>query len=181
MSTSSKKRGRNADSALAEQLIAGANKRLAGNQQILLSSGTFTPAQIVAQLQLLVNLRSDTLAARATAKAKTVAEDAQAPALRDFMVTFVSFVRTAFGNSPEVLADFGVDPKKAPTPLTVEEKVAAAAKRAATRAKRGTTSAKQKKLVKGDVTGVVVTPVTSGEQPVVAPANPPNGGSQAHG
>jgi hypothetical protein len=38
------------------------------------------------------------------------------------------------------------------------------AKRAATRAARHTMGPKQKKAVKGDVTGVVVTPVTSQRQ-----------------
>jgi hypothetical protein len=42
------------------------------------------------------------------------------------------------------LADFGLNPKKARTPLTIEEKAAAAAKRKATRAARHTMGSKQK-------------------------------------
>ena len=45
------------------------------------------------------------------------------------MAAFVAFVKATFGNSPDVLADFGLKPKKATTPLTVEQKAAAAAKR----------------------------------------------------
>ena len=81
--------------------------------------------------------------------------------MRAFLVAFVSFVRGTFGESPEVLADFGLLPKKVRKPLTVEQLAAAKAKRAATRKARGTTSKKQKLAVKGDVTGVVVTPITA--------------------
>ena len=59
-----------------------------------------------------------------------------------------------------MLADFGINPK-ARAPLTVEAKAAAAAKRAATRAARHTMGSQQKKAIKGDVTGVLVTPITS--------------------
>jgi hypothetical protein len=91
----------------------------------------------------------------------------------------VQFVKTTFSNSPDVLADFGLKAKKARTPLTVEQKVAAAAKNAATRSARGTKGAKQKLAITGGVTGVVVTPVTAAK-PVAAvasgtstPAGPP--------
>ncbi|HEY6463270.1 MAG TPA: hypothetical protein VIY73_24050 [Polyangiaceae bacterium] len=45
------------------------------------------------------------------------------------------------------------------TPLTTEQKAAAAAKRASTRAARGTKGPKQKAKIKGTVTGVLVTPL----------------------
>ncbi len=58
-----------------------------------------------------------------------------------------------------MLADFGLEPRKEPTPLTAEQKAAAAAKREATRKARGTSSAKAKKAIKGNVTAtLVVTP-----------------------
>jgi hypothetical protein len=67
-----------------------------------------------------------------------------------------------------VLADFGISTKTR-TPLTVEQKAAAAAKRTATRAARGTKGAKQKKGIKGDVVGITVTPVTASKPVVTAP------------
>jgi hypothetical protein len=82
------------------------------------------------------------------------------------MDTVVAYVRTAFGNQADVLVDFGLTPKKARTPLTVEQKAAAAAKREATRAARGTKSTKAKKGIKGTVTGVEITPI------VAEPAKP---------
>ena len=83
------------------------------------------------------------------------------------MSAIVQAVRTAFGGQADVLADFGLAPKKARAPLTVEQMAAAAAKRKATRAARGTTSKKaSKKGIKGAVTGIVVTPIVAGA-PVV--------------
>jgi hypothetical protein len=58
------------------------------------------------------------------------------------------------------------------TPLTVEAKAAAAAKRASTRAARHTLGTKQKKAIKGDVTGVLVTPITASSSSVAAPSGP---------
>ena len=149
---------------LAEQLIAGTNKHLANVTQVMLVGGSFTPAQVTERLQALVNLRNDVEAAKASTKAKLAVEKANMPALRIFMDALVTFVKAAFGNAPDVLADFGLHPK-ARTQLTVEAKTAAAAKRKATRAARHTTGPRKKLSVKGAVTGIVVTPITSG-QPV---------------
>jgi hypothetical protein len=47
-------------------------------------------------------------------------------------------LKAAYGSALDVLADFGLKPKKARTPATVEAKAAAVAKRTATRAARHT-------------------------------------------
>jgi hypothetical protein len=157
---------------LAGQLIAGTNKHLASATQIMLAGGSFTPAQVTAQLQALVKLRADVDAARALTKAKLAVQKADMPALRVFMDAMVTFVNAAFGNAPDVLADFGLNPTKARTPLTVEAKVAAAAKSKATRLARHTMGTQQKKSVKGAVTGIVVTPVTAAQPVATTPTSP---------
>jgi hypothetical protein len=166
-----KVRGKGTVVALAEQLIAGTNKHLANTTQVMVASGSFTPAQVTAQLQALVNLRNDVDAAKASIKAKLAAEKTDMPALRIFMDAFVTFVKAAFSKSPDVLADFGLHPKARAT-LTVEAKTAAAAKRKATRAARHTMGSKQKKGVKGAVTGVVVTPITAAPPIATVPSSP---------
>ena len=155
----------------ANQLIAGTNKHFANATQVTFAGGSFTPAQITAKLQTLVNLRHDVDAAKATTKARLVAEKADMPALRTFMGALVTYVKAVFGNQPEVLADFGIHPK-ARAQLTAEAKTAAAAKRKATRAARHTMGAKQKKSVKGAVTGIVVTPVSATQPAAAAPTSP---------
>jgi hypothetical protein len=156
---------------LATQLIAGTNKHLTSMTQVTLVGGSLTPAQITSQLQEIVTLRSDVDTAKASVKAKLAVEQADMPALRTLMSALVSFVKAAFGNAPDVLADFGLSPTTR-TPLTAQAKVAAAAKRTATRAARHTMGSQQKKSVTGNVTGIVVTPVTSAAPVATTPASP---------
>jgi len=173
MGNSTKNKSTEAD--LATQLIAGAQKHFATIAALMFASGSFTLAQVVAQLQQLATLRTDVDTAKAALEAKLAAETVQAPALRTFMRAFVQFVKTTFSKSPDVLADFGLKANKAKTPLTVEQKAAAAAKSKATRSARGTKGSKQKAAITGAVTGVVVTPVTA-PTPAVAVAE---GGTSA--
>jgi hypothetical protein len=175
-------KGKGQSASRAEQLIAGTKLDFANAASIAFAGGTYTPAQIETSLQTLVDLRAAVDAARATLKEKVAAETAQAPSLRTFMSAYATFVKATFGEQPGVLAHFGLVPRKAATPLTPEEKVAAAAKRKATRAARHTMGPKQKLDVVGNVTGVTVTPVTApvaatppvvtSPAPVPAPAAP---------
>ncbi|MGH7296088.1 MAG: hypothetical protein ACRELB_14190 [Polyangiaceae bacterium] len=100
---------------------------------LTLASVVYTPDQITAALQLLVNLRLAVEAAEAATKAKLAAEEAQAPALLSLMAALVQYVKVTFSGSPDVLADFGLKPRKPTTPMTAEQKAAANAKREATR------------------------------------------------
>jgi hypothetical protein len=181
--TTTKLQGKGNVASLAEKLAAGVQKHLSTLAQVIIGSGTFTPVQVAAQLLAFAKLRNDVDAAKAALKAKLVDEKAQGPALRAFFYAVLLFVRAAFGNSPDILADFGLAPKKGRTPQTVEQKAAAAAKRAATRKARGTAGSRKRKAIKGDVTGVEITPVTtaSASQPAQnapsAPAGAPTTGS----
>jgi hypothetical protein len=158
------------DADLAKQLIAGIGKHFPTASSLAFASASITPAEVTQRLQTLVSLRTDVNNAKATTKAKVALENAQSPALVALMGELVSFVRTTFSKSPDVLADFGLTPKKARTPPTVEKKAAAAAKRAATRKARMTMGKVQKKEVVGDVVGVTVTPVTAPKPIASGPA-----------
>jgi hypothetical protein len=166
-----KRQGKGTVVTLAEQLIAGTTKHLTNVTQVMLVGGSFTPTQVTEKLQALVKLRNDVDAARALTKARLATEKTDMTALRTFMDAFVTFVKAAFSTSPDVLADFGLHPK-ARTPLTVEAKAAAAAKRKATRAARHTMGTKQKKSVKGAVTGITVTPITAEPPIATEPSSP---------
>jgi hypothetical protein len=67
----------------------------------------------------------------------------------------------SFSTATQTLADFGLLPPKARKPMTVQTRAVATAKVRATRTARGTPSKKKKLAVKGDVTGVTVTPITT--------------------
>jgi len=171
--------GKQKQATFAEQLAAGTQKHLANAGQLTFAGGTFTPAQVIDRLESFGTLRSDADAAKAVAKAKVAAERAQLPALREFLLAFVAVVKAQFGASPDILADFGIQPKKARKPLTAEQKAAANAKRQATRKARGVIGKVNRAKVKGDVTGVTITPVhDNGQQPAQQPAsNGSNGGN----
>jgi hypothetical protein len=173
--------GKETEVALATQLVAGTKKHFSTVSSLTFGNSTVTPAQIEASLQTLIDLRSAVDDAKAVAKAKIAAEAAQAPSLRSQMVAFVTFVKATFGDSPDVLADFGLKPKKVRTPLTISQLAAAAAKRAATRAARHTMGTKQKQAVKGTITTIVTPPAAPAPAPVVSSpvASAPQTGASA--
>jgi hypothetical protein len=153
------------EAVLAEQLAEGTQKHIGATTPVLVAGGTFTSVQIVAQLNSLTALRAAVDSAKSALRARLADERSKAPTLVAFLQAYEGFVRSAFGTQPDVLADFGLAPRKIKTPPTVEQKAAAKAKRAATRAARGTIGKKKKLAIHGNVTGVLVTPVT---QPATA-------------
>jgi hypothetical protein len=156
---------------LAQQLIAGTGKHLSSTTQVNLVGSSFTPAELTAKLQSLVTLRTNVDAAKASTKEMLATEAAQMPALRTLMSAYVAYIKAAYVGSPGVLADFGIS-LKSRAPLTVDDKAAAVAKRAATRAARHTMGPQQKKGIKGDVKGVLVTPITDAAPVAAAPSSP---------
>ncbi len=176
------KKGNRKEADLVTQLVAGAQRHLSNIGQLVIEGSTVTPADVEAKLKAFANLRSDVDAARAALKAKLTDERAQLSGLREFFLAFVTFVKAAFGNSPDILADFGVQPKAARKALTIEQKATAAAKRKSTRAARGVIGKRKRAVVKGDVLGAVVTPVKAVQpepaaHPVQQASNASNSGS----
>ena len=90
------------------------------------------------------------------------------PLMRDYK----RFVEATFNTATPELADFGLQAPKAPTPLRHRETCRRRHREdeGHAHAPRGTTSRKQKLAVKGNVTGVLMTPVTSA--PVSSPVAP---------
>ena len=174
------KTGKAVASTRAADLGAGTAKHYSNAAQLLaFDGGSFTVSDVTTKLQRVGTLRGITEAAQATAHAAVLAEENELPALLAFMTSYTAFVRATFGNSPTVLADFGLAPRKAPTPPSTATKVAAAAKRKATRAARGTTGPKKKLSTKGNVTGVTITSVTApsaAASPQPSPQPAANGG-----
>ena len=184
----SKKIGKSDQASRVKQLITGTNKHYANASQPLAFGGaTYTVTALTALLQSFVDLRQAVDDAAAAHRTKVAAEAAQAPHLRGVISAFVAYVKATFGNSPDALADFGISPRKARTPQTAEQKAAAVAKGAGTRAARHTMGAIQKKAIKGGPVTVTITstPVSaptpaasSPSAPTASPAAPaPAGGA----
>jgi hypothetical protein len=168
--------------AQVKQFIAGANKHFPNGSQVLQVGGvTSTVSGLTGVMQAFVDNRDAVEVSKAATKAKIETERTQAPSQLAVFRAFETVIRATFGNSADVLADFGLAPHRARTPMTAEEKAVAAAKRKATRAARHTMGKNQKKTVQGSITAkLVVTPLTppSGSTPVAPPepvGNAPTG------
>jgi hypothetical protein len=161
--------------AHVQALIAGTQQHFP-NGQFTLGNVAFTTASLVQELQSLAKAMQDENAAQASAKdARKALKDTAAkvnPIIRDYR----RFLLAAFATATQTLGDFGMQAPKVRKPLVTEQRVVATEKLRATRKARGTTSKKQKLAVKGDVKGVVVTPIT---EPAASPSQPASNASSA--
>jgi len=158
-------------------LVAGTQKH-SPNGSLTFGGATYTATALVQLMQSL----ADALGAVDSAKASWQDALKNATDVRAKVGPVVQAYRTwlvaTYGNAPSTLADYGLTPRKAPTPLTAEQKVAKAAKAEATRTARGTMGKKQKKDVKGTVPATAPgTPSTA--SPPVAPS--PAAGAPSQG
>ena len=148
-----------------QALVAGTQKRFP-NGQFTIGNVVYTSAQLVTLIQSVVDAMTKQMAAQQAARdAMTALKDVQAnahPVILEYRRQLVSM----YGSASQTLADFGMEPRKEPTPLTVEEKAAAKAKRAATLAAKG----KQPATATSANQGTTAAPA---EQAPAAPAAPP--------
>jgi hypothetical protein len=177
-STTMKSKSKAAILAQLQALVTGLQKELP-NGSFTLMSTVYTTATLLPILQGLIAALTAVNTAQKSAEAALVdlaAEDAKSgPIIRALTRTLT----TMYTNSPDTLALFELEAPKPRAPLSAAQRAAAVAKAKATREARGTTGAKQKALITGNVTGVTITPITAPvpappAAPVVAvPASPP--------
>jgi hypothetical protein len=160
-------KGKTGTAAAAGHLMVGAKKHFPDPKEVITVAGTsMTVGDATSELQKLVDNRTAVVTAQAAAAQRVAAEATQLATLGAFLRAFIAFVRVSFGTNAEALLDFGIEPPKARAQPTTEQMAVAAAKREATRAKRGTTGPKAKKAVHGNIRAeLVVTP----EQTTAAP------------
>jgi len=156
-----------------QALITGTEKHFP-NGQFTLGNTAYTTATLVQTLQSLADAITALDTAHSAVKDGVAALRAMETKVDPVIRAYVTFLRATFSTATAQLGDFGLQALKARQPLPTEKRAAATAKLRATRTARGTTSKKQKLAVKGDVTGVTVTPITtpSPASPPAAPAGP---------
>jgi hypothetical protein len=159
--------------SIAEQirgLIAGTQKH-PQNGPLTFGGATYTDAAIVQALQSLSDATAAADAAQAdwqdALKTMRAVRAKVGPVIRAYR----SWLVATYGDAPALLADYGVTPPKARTPLTTEQQAEALAKRKATRAARHTMGTKQRKQVKGTVP-TSPTPPAAAPSSVVTTAKP---------
>ncbi len=152
------------ESVLAElrALDTGVAKNMTG-RTIILASESYTTSQLRARIK--VSLDAETRVQVAKGELANALRDGKRVRGREaaFLGGLRKLVQTSFSTQLGKLADFAVPPKKRQSPRTTEQRLVMSAKNQATRKERGTLSKKKKKAIRGNVTGVVITPVTSGK------------------
>ena len=160
--------------AQVQALMAGTERHFP-NGSFTLGNTTYTTASLVQALKVLADALTAMNAVHSSTRDAVTALQAAEATVTPLMRDYRHFLRATFSTASAQLADFGLAPPKARKPLASDKQVTATAKMRATRTARGTTSKKQRLAVKGDVTGVIVTPVTStgpSPSPTAAPAEP---------
>ncbi len=130
-------------------LVSGANLHFQNVPSIVFGGATYTLAQLVGLLQALAALFQGVNAARASYEAAVIDEREKSPPLEAVAKGFRKYVLTTFGNQPDILKDFGIEPPKTPVRRKVSDKAASVAKAKATRDARHTMGRKQRARIKG--------------------------------
>jgi hypothetical protein len=148
-----------------QALITGLQKQFP-NGKFTLNNTAFTTKTLVQAIQRLIAAINAVNTVQAEEKTAVETLRTTKAQVGPVVLALKRNLQSMYGNTTNVLARFGLEPRKAPAPRTTEEKAASAVKARGTREARGTASKKQKRAVKGNVTGITVTPV-------IAPAEVP--------
>jgi hypothetical protein len=169
MSSTTSTKTKAAALARVQAIIAGTTKHFP-NVSFTIGSTVYTAASLIQAFQGLASAMTARNAAQAGAKDALAAEQAAETQVGPILLAYKRLVLATFASATQTLADFGLAPPKARTPFTTEQLAVRAAKAKATRTARGTTSKKQKLAIKGNVTGVTVTPITAPTAATPSPA-----------
>ena len=144
-----------------QKLIDGVQKHYAG-QSLVLSGKSFTAPEAVQLLQERID------AAKTVETVHAALTNAVAAETSKYVAALRQLVLATFGTNAEALVDFGIVPRKQPTPLKTDEMGLRVARAKATRTARHTASPKQKAKIKG----VVPTPPNPIQPAATTPAAP---------
>src|ERR1700678_1538683 len=173
MASNTPKRNQLDQTAADQKLIDGLTKHAATLPSIVIAGTSTTTANIVTKLQARIAAIKTVQTTRATWQAAVQATRTEQATTKAFVSAVKQALLVAFAGQVDALADFGLTARKARV-LTPEEKVASAAKRAATRAARHTMGSKQKAAIKGTVAPTTSTTATPpATTPIPTPAAPP--------
>jgi hypothetical protein len=176
---STKKTNRSEQQSADQKLIDGLTKHAATIPFLVVGGASHPTADIINAVQARLATATAALSTRATWLNAVKADADERSKTKVFVSGVRQALQVAFAGSIDTLADFGLTPRKPPAARTPEQKAAAAAKARATRVARHTMGAKQKKGVRGAVTGVVVTPVTAAQPSAAQPTAAAAAGASA--
>jgi hypothetical protein len=163
-------------------LLDGDNKLVAGLQQneanlpaLMILGTTYTAAQALAVLQSRIAKETATTTSKAAWAAAIQAQKDEMAATKAFVSALKTQLHVWFANNPEMLATYGLVPKKQSGPKTAVTKVLAAAKGAKTREARHTMGPVARKAVKGLIPATITIEAPAGSTQVASVASAPVG------
>jgi hypothetical protein len=136
---------------LADQsLLDGLNKHGQGIPPILIGRIALGPADLIAVLQGRIDAANAAVSTKASWQSALQADYDERAKTKTIVSGLRQALHVAFDGSLDVLADFGLAPRKQGV-MTPEQKTEAAAKAKATRIARHTLGSRQKAAIKGTV------------------------------
>ena len=148
-----------------QHLISGIPKHL-DTRGLVIDGQHYSRAQMVKALEGRVEVTTKVTASKARWQTDVRAEKTRIQATKRFVSGLRQTLLAMFGSSVDVLADFGLAPRRSQRELTAVEKVQRAARAKATRAARHTMGKRDTAKVKG--THEVTVIVATGTQPAEA-------------
>jgi hypothetical protein len=164
---------RSQQQASVQQMISGLEKHTQDLASLTIAGTTYSTADLQTTLQARLDALTYAQSKKAEWQAAVKADYAERASTKVFQAGLRQALLVAFAGSVDNLADFGLVGRK-PANITPQQRVAAALKAKATRAARHTLGKKQKAPIKGDVTGITVTPVVAQPTPAPSPAPTPS-------
>jgi hypothetical protein len=148
------------------KLVAGLQQNQATLPPMTILGQSYTAAQAVAVFQSRIAKEAATTTTRAAWSAAVKAQEEEQASTKAFVSALKSQLQVWFANNPEMLASYGLSPRKASGPRKTLTKVVAAAKGAKTREARQTMGTEQRKLVKGIIPATLTIAVPGGSTQV---------------
>ncbi len=157
---------RSAEQIAEQNLIDGLKKHEATLMSLVLAGTTYKTADVITEVQDRINSAQSVISLRAAWRASIASDQDLRDKQKALMSALRAAIRAAFGGSIDVLADFGLAPRKTPVVRTPQQKIESAEKAKATRAARHTMGKNQKAAIKGTTAPV------ADAMPAPAPVTP---------
>jgi hypothetical protein len=152
-----------------KRLINGINTELAGVDSFVINGVAWTRPDLLTRLQSRIDASEKTKAARTNLHNIVNSEQELQLEIAPLRAGLKTYLQSRFGKTSGKLQLFGFAQNKS-TQKTAQAKADAVVKSKATRKARGTMGKKQKTAIKGDVIGVVTTPILAPAPATTAPA-----------
>jgi hypothetical protein len=133
-----------------QKLIEGLDKHANVLPSVVIGGRTYTTAEAIGELQASLDDSKDVQSAKAIWQSAVRKDQERRARVEPFVSLLRQLLQTAFGDSVDVLADFGLAPRKVAI-ISPEDKVKATEKAMATRKARHTMGKKQKLAITATV------------------------------